>query len=121
MAQTEHIPSLAQLALDYGTISTPQHAYLIRLHGLLAKDNKPADYGDLLLGQKMATRYQVELLKLILEYHIIRRKGEAFGKIAVEKGFATPADIRKALDIQKREFRKSRLKKANDKKHGSKK
>lgn len=99
---SENIPSIAQLALQYGTITKDQYTHLTRLSALVAKEKKSPNYGELLLGQKMATSYQIGLLKLIQEYHIIRRKGEAFGKIAVQKGFAAPDDIRHALEIQKR-------------------
>ena len=34
-----------------------------------------------------------------------------FGRIAIEKGFATEKDIEKALELQKREFRRAKLKK----------
>ncbi|MDD9302157.1 MAG: hypothetical protein HUK40_07355 [Desulfobacter sp.] len=64
-----------------------------------------------MMGQKMATQYQLGLLRLIQEYHLIRWKGEEFGKIAVKQGFATPGDIQKALEIQKKNFKASRLKK----------
>jgi|GEM_PF-975440 len=107
----ENIPSIARLALQYGTITEGQFSHLNRLYALVAKEKREPDYGELLLGQKMATPYQIDLLKLIREYHIIRRKGEEFGKIAVKKGFATPNDIRHALEIQKKEFKESRLKK----------
>lgn len=111
MAKSENIPTLAQLARQYGTITDAQYTHLTTLYELKKKEKKQPDYGRLLLAQKLATRYQLGLLQLIREYHIIRRKGEEFGKIAVKKGFAAPEDIRKALDIQKKEFRKSRLKK----------
>ncbi len=111
MADTSHhIPTLAELALEYGTITEDQHTQLNRL-SFREKENVPPDYTALLLDNKMATSYQIGLLKLIQEYHIIRRRGEEFGKIAIKKGFATPMDIRRALDIQKKEFKASRLKK----------
>jgi len=109
--KSQNIPTLAQLARQYRTITEDQYTHLNRLYVILAKEKKRPDYGELLLGQKMATSYQIGMIKLIQEYHIIRRKGEEFGKIAIKNGFATPADIRKALEIQKREFKESRLKK----------
>lgn len=111
METTENIPTLADLALQYGTIGKDQYQHLKSLFTLKEKEKKPADYADLILGQKMATQYQLGLLRLIQEYHIIRRRGEEFGKIAIEKGFATPVDISRALEIQKKEFKKSRLRK----------
>lgn len=111
MAKSENIPSLARLALQYGTITQPHYNHLTALYALKQKEGKKTDFGALLLGQNLVTQYQLGLLQLIQEYHIVRRRGEEFGKIAVEKGFATPLDIQKALDIQKGEFKKARLKK----------
>lgn len=106
--QNTNIPSLADLALEYGTISQDQHKQLLTLFVL--KDEQ-ADIGDLLSGQGMVTPQQLELLKLIQEYHIVRKSGEEFGKIAVEKGLASMADISQALKLQKLEFKESRQKK----------
>ncbi|MCP4721370.1 MAG: DUF342 domain-containing protein, partial [Desulfobacteraceae bacterium] len=110
MAQN-NIPTLASLALQYGTIDKDQYRHLTGLHALRKKEKKTMDYGGLLLGQKFATRYQIGLLKLIQEYHIIKKRGEEFGKIAIEKGFATQLDVQKALELQKKEFKRARLKK----------
>ena len=63
------------------------------------------------MKQGLATRYQVRLLKLIRDYQLIRTKGEIFGRIALEKGYVTDADLKKAMAIQKKAFRNSRLKK----------
>ena len=111
MANSENIPSLAKLALQYGTITDDQYKHVTSLYKLRQKEKKKTDYAGLLLGQKLATRYQLGLLQLIREYHIIRRRGEEFGRIAVKKGFAAPEDIRRAMEIQKKEFKESRLKK----------
>ncbi|MBU4131705.1 MAG: FapA family protein, partial [Proteobacteria bacterium] len=62
-------------------------------------------------SQKLATPYQIGLLTLIQEYHIIKKRGEEFGKIAIEKGFATDLDVKKAIDFQKKEFKRARIKK----------
>jgi hypothetical protein len=51
------------------------------------------------------------LLKLIQEYLIVRKSGEEFGKIAIEKGLATTEDINQALELQRKVFKKSRHKK----------
>lgn len=69
------------------------------------------DYARLLLGQKFATRYQIGLLKLIQEYFIVKKRGEEFGKIAIDRGFATRLDVQKALEFQKKEFKRARIKK----------
>ncbi|WDP90650.1 MAG: DUF342 domain-containing protein [Desulfobacter sp.] len=108
---SERIPTLAELALKYGTISRDQYIHLTKLFALVKREKQTPDYGEMLIEQKMATSYQIGLLRLIRDYHIIRRHGEAFGKIAVKRGFATQIDIQRALDIQKEEFKKSRLKK----------
>ncbi len=111
MDHFENIPSLADLALEYGTITQDQHAYLVDLIHSKNKENSQTTYEELLLDEKIVTRYQIELLKLIQDYHIIRQSGEAFGKRAVEKGFANADDITHALKIQKRAFKKSRNRK----------
>ena len=69
------------------------------------------DHAKLLLVQKFATRYQIGLLKLIQEYYIVKKRGEEFGKIAIEQGFATRLDVQKALEFQKKEFKRARIKK----------
>jgi uncharacterized protein len=111
VAQTDNIPTLASLALQYGTIDNDQYRHLTALHALQKKDKLSMDYARLLLGQKFATRYQIGLLKLIQEYHIVKKRGEEFGKIAIEKGFASQLDVQKALEFQKKEFKRARVKK----------
>ena len=105
------IPTLARLALEYGTIQQDQYRQITALYDLGKKQDPVPDYADLLLGQGFATQYQVGLLQLIQEYHIIKHLGEKFGKIAIEKGFATEKDVRMALAHQKKEFRRAKIKK----------
>lgn len=111
MTDFNTIPTLAWLALEYGTIQQDQYRQITALYTLRQKKNPLPDYADLLLGQGFATRYQVGLLQLIQEYYVIKHLGEQFGKIAIEKGFATKEDVRKALEHQKKEFRRAKLKK----------
>ncbi|MCP3944788.1 MAG: DUF342 domain-containing protein [Desulfobacteraceae bacterium] len=111
MADTNSIPTLAGLALRYGTIDNTQYRHLIALHALKKKEKHPIDHGNLLLDQKFATRYQIGLLKLIQEYHIVKKRGEEFGEIAIAKGFATPTDVQKAIRTQKTEFKRAKIKK----------
>jgi len=106
--QANNFPTLADLALKYGTISQDQYAYLLQLFTF---KKEQAAFEDLLRDEGMATRYQLGLLKLIQEYQIVRKSGEEFGKIAVEKGLATKVDINQALELQKKVFKKSRHKK----------
>jgi len=103
--QTNNIPTLADLALKYGTISHDQYTHLLKLFSF---EKEQTDIEDLLLDEGMVTPYQLELLKLIQEYYIVRKSGKEFGKIAIEKGLATMADINQALELQKKEFKKSR-------------
>lgn len=111
MANTDNTPTLAMLAMQYGTITNDQYRHLTKLFTLKQKEKEPPDYATLLLSQKFATQYQVGLLKLIQEYHFIKRQGEEFGRIVVEKGFATQEDVDKALEHQRKEFRRARIKK----------
>ncbi|MCG8563971.1 MAG: hypothetical protein MI747_02715, partial [Desulfobacterales bacterium] len=103
------IPSLTALALQYGTITPEQSRHIHSLETLHPREDD--DGGDLLIAQKFATRYQVELLRLIHDYLVIKKSGEEFGRIAVEKEYATPAEVKDALAVQRESFRKSRLKK----------
>lgn len=104
------IPTIADLALQYGTINKAQYRQAAHAYSNLQKTGRKAAFSDILQKLKMATGYQVGLLELIREYMIIRAKGEAFGKLAIEKGFATEADIRNALEHQRREFKRAKLK-----------
>lgn len=110
MTEISNIPSLASIALEYGTIQQEQYRQITALYTLRQKQKPLPDYADLLLGQGFATQYQIELLQLIQEYHIIKHLGEKFGKIAVAKGFATHEDVRKAMEHQKSEFRRAKVK-----------
>lgn len=102
------IPNIAMLAYRYGTIKKNEFKLVNELY-----DKRPnkSSFTDLLLNQGFATEYQIGLIKLIQDYHIIQKKGIEFGKIAVEKGLATEQDIEKALLAQKKAFKKAKLKK----------
>lgn len=110
--QSSHrIPNLAELAHQYGTINTEQFQHIIKLHALKKDQGESASFGQLILNLNFATQYQVGLLKLIEDYLIIKKKGEVFGKIAIDKGYATEKEIAKALEKQKKAFREIKLKK----------
>ncbi|MEN8211995.1 MAG: hypothetical protein ABFR31_09765, partial [Thermodesulfobacteriota bacterium] len=109
MENTYQTISLASLALQYGTINEEQYSNVNRLYALRQKEG--VDFEQLLLTGKLATQYQIELLKLIQEYLIIKEQGEEFGRIAMEKGLATKAEVDKALDCQKKEFKRAKIKK----------
>ncbi len=111
LEQSYQTLSLPALALQYGTITGEQHSHLKKLYALKKREGIKADFQQLLLTQKFATQYQVGLLKLIQEYLIIKKQGEEFGKIAIGKGLATKADIDKALEYQKKEFKRARIRK----------
>jgi hypothetical protein len=57
--QANNIPTLADLAVKYGTISQDQHGYLIQLFTF---KNGQAGYEDLLRDEGMATPYQLGCL-----------------------------------------------------------
>ncbi|MFH2091409.1 MAG: FapA family protein [Pseudomonadota bacterium] len=111
MEQEQRILSLPELALEYGTITAEQFKQISQLHAQKQQQDDSVDWSELLLNQRMATHYQVGLLKLIQDYMILKKKGEAFGKIAIEKGFASQEDINKALELQKKEFKRAKTKK----------
>ncbi len=110
MEQQNQIPNLADLALQYGTINPEQFQHLQKLYALKQKEGQAISLAQLILSLNFATQYQVGLLKLIEDYLIIRKQGKEFGRIAIEKGFATEKDIEKALEHQKIEFRRAKLK-----------
>lgn len=109
MEQSSQTLSLSSLALQYGTINEEQHTHINKLYVLRQKEG--VDFEQLLLTQKFATQYQIGLLKLIQGYLIIKKQGEEFGKIAIEKGLATQIDINKALEYQKEEFKRTKIRK----------
>ncbi len=111
MEQSNQIPSLVELALQYGTINDEQFKHLHRLHALKRNNGNPIGYEKLLLSQKFVTGYQVGLLKLIREYLVVKNQGEVFGKIAIEKGFVSREDVARALELQKKEFKQAKIKK----------
>lgn len=105
VGQADTIPTLVDLALKYGTISRDQYTQLLKP---FTGDEDQIDIEARLLDEGITTPYQLGLLKLIQEYHIVRKSGVEFGKIAIEKGFASLLDINHALESQKKEFRRSR-------------
>ena len=111
LEQLNQITSLPALALQYGTINNEQYTHINRLYALKHKQGHTLGFDQLLLSQKFATQYQVGLLKLIREYLIIKKRGEEFGKIAIEKGLATKEDVNRALEYQKKEFKRAKIKK----------
>ncbi len=104
------IPSLADLALRYGTISQDQFTLM---ESQLQNKGQGAiqEQVQCLLARKWATQYQIELLILLRNYHIVRKSGEEFGQIVLEKGFASEEDIEKAREFQKEEFKRMRKRK----------
>ncbi len=104
------IPSIADLALQYGTIDKDQ---FIRMESRPKNKDQAGiqDEVQFLLAQKWATQYQIELLVLLRNYHIVRKTGEEFGQIVLEKGFASKQDIKKARKFQKEEFKRLRKRK----------
>ncbi len=94
------IPSLADLALRYGTINKDQFTFM---ESQLQNKGQGAiqEQVQCLLGRKWATQYQIELLILLRNYYIVRKNGEEFGQIVVERGFASEEDIEKARKFQK--------------------
>ncbi len=111
MEQENQIQSLPQLALQYGTINQEQFKQINQLALRKQQKGESEDFAELLINQRFATSYQVGLLKLIQEYLILKKRGEAFGKIAVEKGYATRQDVEKALELQRQEFKRAKIKK----------
>jgi hypothetical protein len=111
LEQSHQSLSLPAIALQYGTISNEQYTHINRVYSLKQKQGHTLDFDQLLLSHKFATQYQIGLLKLIREYLIIKKRGEEFGKIAIEYGLATQEDVEKALEHQKKEFKRAKVRK----------
>ena len=111
LEQSHQSLSLPALALQYGTISKEQYMHINRVYSLKKKQGESLDFDRLLLSHKFATQYQIGLLKLIREYLIIKKQGEEFGKIAIKFGLATKQDVDKALEHQKKEFKRAKIRK----------
>lgn len=105
------VPSLAELALKYGTINRDQlkdvHVFIQEKASL----GETYQLGDVLILKKMATRYQINLMQIIRDFLVLKKKGEQFGQIAVQKGYATDEEVELALDRQQQLFRKSKVQK----------
>lgn len=104
------VPTIADLALEYGTINKDQFGQIHRVFKSKLEKGAEASFSKILLSLRMATKYQISLLQLIQDYQVIRAKGEAFGKLAIEKGYASKEDIDKALKLQQQEFKRIKLK-----------
>lgn len=105
------IPSFAELALKYETINQEQ---LNEAYQFMEEKKSNGDHcslEDAIVLKKMATQYQVNLLKVIRNFLIIRKRSEQFGEIAVKRGYATPEQIKYALAKQHQAFREARTRK----------
>ncbi len=103
--QSPDVPTMGELALQYGTINSRQ---LDRL--LILSKQTDLSFVQLMKQEKLATEYQISLLSLIREFLVIKRQGEKFGQLAVERGFVTREQVDAALKEQLQEFRKAKLK-----------
>ncbi len=103
----KYTPSIIDLALQYGTITREQFEQVSAISG---KDNDAIGQEQLqfLFSKKWVTQYQIELLVLLRNYYVVRRAGENFGRMVLEKGFASEKDIERARRFQKEEFKKLR-------------
>ena len=97
------IPSIAALALQYGTITQAHYKTILKTH--------PSNQDRGLLENRFATQYQVDLLVLIQEFLVLKHQDEAFGRMAIERGYASPEQVKAALAHQKKEFKTFRKKK----------
>jgi len=102
------IPTIAALAYRYGTIKKNEFELVNKL--ACERPGKSL-ISDILINQGFATKYQIGLLTIIQNFHVIQKQGIEFGRIAVEQGIATEQDIEKALIVQKNAFKKTKLKK----------
>lgn len=110
--KTRHrIPSLAQLALKYGTITTDQLNIVHREMQQREAEGKTGRLDRILIQKKMATPYQVNLLQLIQEFMVVKKRSEQFGEIAVNRGYATQEEVELALIRQKQLFREQKIQK----------
>ncbi len=106
----KNTPTIIDLAFQYGSITREQFEKVISIPRA-GNDTIVHDQIQFLLSRKWVTQYQMELLVLLRNYHIVRRTGDQFGQMVLEKGFASQEAIDMARDFQKEQFRKLRTKK----------
>ncbi len=75
MNQQNQIPTLVELALQYGTINEDQYSHIQKLYHLKEQKGHSTSHDELLISEKLATGFQIGLLKLIREYMIITKRG----------------------------------------------
>ena len=107
----QRTPSLAQLALKYGTITKDQLKSAHEERQKREKKGQPTELDAIFIEKKMATPYQINLLQLIQEFILIKKKSQQFGQIAVHKGYATQDEVDLALIRQQQLFRDSKVQK----------
>lgn len=102
------IPSFAELAIQYDMLTQEQlnEAYnFIKDKSALGES---CSLESFLVSHKILTRYQINLINVLRDFMVIRKKSEHFGQIVVKKGYATDEDITFALANQKKLFREKK-------------
>lgn len=105
------IPSFASLALQYDMVSQEQLNEADRFIEEKKVSGVPCSLEEALLFNKIITQHQVNLLKVIRDFLIVRKKSEQFGSIAVNRGYATAQQIKYALVKQQQLFREKKIRK----------
>ncbi len=103
--------SFEELALRYKTIGKKQLEYARAILSRKRKNNPDITMETILIEEGFATKEQINILNLILDFLQLKEKSKKFGSIAVKMGFATQQDVDNALQKQHMAFKKSKIKK----------
>ena len=107
----QSIPSLSQLAIKYGTITKDQLKEAHEERQKREAKGQKIKLDAIFIEKKMATPYQINLLQLIQEFILVKKRSQQFGQIAVHKGYATQDEVDLALVRQQQLFRDSKVQK----------
>ncbi len=103
--------SFGDLALRYKTVSRKQLDYATSLLQQRKKHEPGTTIEQILMEKGFATKEQIDILNLILDFLKLQETSRKFGEIAVKLGYAKESEVRDALEKQHKEFKLSKIKK----------
>jgi len=111
------IPSFADLLLKYDMVTQDQLNEAYRFMEEKKTDGESyasvaySSLEEVMLFKKILTQYQVNLIQVVRDFLVIKKKSDHFGYVAVQKGYATPQEVKHALKKQLLLFREKKIKK----------
>jgi len=111
------IPSFAELLLKYDMVTQDQLNEVYRFMEEKKADGESyssitySSLEEVMLFKKILTQYQVNLIQVVRDFLVIKKKSDHFGYVAVQKGYATPQEVKYALKKQLLLFREKKIKK----------